>query len=656
VVGALALALPDAAGAALGFRSCSLGECAPLSVPLDHSGAVPGRLALTVRRDSLRPPRGVTLLLPEAAGASTPPSYVWEELLPRQSIVTLEPRGTGAGALRCRDLEAATATDAGREAAACAALLGERRRFYRAADTVEDIELLRRQLGAERLTIAGPGYGSYVAQRYALRYPERVDRLILTQPVDAAGLDPLQRDSVIAARRVLADLCASRCRRFTRDTVLDTQRLISELAAGPLRGSIVGPDGRARAAALTRQELLFILLDSDDSPIARADYPAAVVSALRGDPAPLLRLKRRATETSRARYPRSVSAAAAAAATCEEVRFPWAWHASPAERAEAAYRTDREMDPSAALPFDPGTLVRSEPMRLCSRWPTASEGPPPEPGTMPDVPVLILAAGEEIGSPVEAANRVAARLPRAKLLVTGAPFEPLDDCGERAVRRFMRGERVQDRCPRSRPLVPPTAPLPASIRSLEPVRGVPGRRGQVVGAIAATVGDLIDDYFARGLGDIDSDLFRAGGLRGGSVRIASQSERTVLRRYEFVPGVRLSARWDNESEDIRLGVDGPGRLDGVVTLLESDDELVFRVRGRIGGKRVRTRVPIESRLLAIFAEAELARAAAALPWPVRCGPPYRFSSSSWLDSFLPRRLTPRCASSAAAAMGSPARG
>ena len=655
----VAFALPDAAGAALRFRDCDGGECARLTVPLDHGGTVPGRLSLTVRHDSLRPPRGVTLVLPGAAGAPNPSTYEWEELMAQQDIVIFEPRGTGRGALRCRDLEAATATDAGREAAACAALLGEKRRFYRAADTVEDIELLRRELGAERLTIAAPGYGSYVAQRYALRYPERVERMILTSAVDAAGFDPLYRDSVIAARRVLADLCASRCRRFTRDVNGDTQGLVAELADSPLRGWIVRPDGRRRAATLTRQELLFILLSSDDSPIARADYPAAVVSALRGDPAPLLRLKRRATAGIGSLYPRYASAAAAAAATCEEVRFPWSWNAPPAERAEAAYRTETTMDPSAVFPFDPGALVRSEPMRLCARWPTASAGPPPEPGPMPDVPVLLLADGPEIGAPVETAARVAARFPRAKLLVTGAPFEAFDDCGERAVRRFMRGDRVQDRCPKSGPLIPATAPLPVSIRSLEPVRGLPGRRGQVVRAIGATMGDLIDDYFARVFGNAGfalAGVYRAGGLRGGSIRIATESERTRLTRYEFVRGVRLSSRWDNESEGIRVRVDGPGRLDGALRLLESDDELAFRVRGRLGGRRVRTQVRVESRLLTLFEEAELARAAAALPWPVRCGPPYRFSSSSWLDSFLPRRPTPRCASGAAAATGSPARG
>jgi pimeloyl-ACP methyl ester carboxylesterase len=657
---AVVLVAAEPAGAALRFRDCDGPPCARLSVPLDHSGAVPGRLALLVRHDSLRPPRGVTLVLPGAAGAPAPSSNVWEELMPRQDIVTLEPRGTRRGELRCRDLEAATFTDAGREAAACAVLLGEKRRFFRAADTVEDIELLRAELGVERLTIVAPGYGSYVAQRYALRHPDRVKRMILPSVVDAAGPDPLFRDSVSAARRILDELCRSDCERFTRDAQRDTRTLVTQLASAPLRGSIVGPEGHARAARLSRQELLFILLSSDDNPIVRADYPAAVVSALRGDPAPLLRLKRRATAATASPYPRFASAAAAAAATCEEVRFPWAWHASPAERAEAAHRAEIEMDPGLAAPFDPGTLVRSEPMRLCARWPTASPGPPAEPGPMPDVPVLLLADGAAIGTPVETALRTAARFPSASLLVTEAEFDTYDECRDRAVRRFMRGEPVQRRCPDSGPLIPATAPIPASLRELAPVRGLPGRRGRLVRAVSASVGDLIDDYFARLISDPDglfsvfSGRFRAGGLRGGSVSISSGDETTILRRYEFVPGVRLSGRWDSGSDRIGLRVDGPGGLDGVVRLLTADEELAFRVRGRLGGRRVNTRVRIESRLLSIFAEAELARAAAALPWRV-CAVRHSLSPSSWRGFFSPRPPTPRCRSSAAAPAPSPAR-
>jgi pimeloyl-ACP methyl ester carboxylesterase len=258
-----------------------------------------------VRRvDRRETPDGVTLVLAgrpgEAATRQVVDEYPSEFIetvrsaLPRHDAVVFDQRGTGgSGALRCRDLQAATPTDASREAEACAALLGARRGFYRTEDTVADIEALRGELGAERLTIVAIGYGAYVAQRYALSHPDRVERLVLDSPVDAAGADPLERDSLAAVRRVLALICAKGCG-FTRDPLADTARLSGRMATVPLRGYVVGGDGKRRAATLTPQELLFTIGGGDRDLFARSDYPAAVVSALRGDTAPLFRLKRRA--------------------------------------------------------------------------------------------------------------------------------------------------------------------------------------------------------------------------------------------------------------------------------------------------------------------------------------------------------------------------
>ena len=463
------LVVPDAASAA--FR---------LTVPLDHSGAVPGTLTLTVHRDSKPRASGpVTLVLPHAAGARSGEPYEWEELMPRQQIVTFDPRGTGQRALRCRDLEAADPADAGAEAEACATLLGGRRGLFRVSDTVEDIE------AAPRLDRRGaddhrrPGLRSYVAQRYALRYPQHVRRLILTAVTDAAGMDPLFRDTPAAARRVLTELCRGKlCNRFTRDPVADTARLVSRLVPAPLRGPLVDRFGRTRQSELSREDLFFVLLSGDSNFFTRPDYPAAVTSALNGDPAPILRVARRARDAARGVRPRVFSAAAAAAATCEEVRFPWAWQATPPERTEGARQAEAALAPALTAPFDAHTLAASAPMRLCARWPTMSAAPPPEPGAMPDVPVLVLEDPTHVAAPAEAATRTLARFPRGQLLVTG--LAPLDACAELAVTRFMSGQPIQTRCRRAAALIPPVEPAPTSLRELTPIRGVPGRRGRLL--------------------------------------------------------------------------------------------------------------------------------------------------------------------------------
>ena len=606
------MAVPASAEAKLRFRTCGEASCAALSVPLDHSGAVPGRLSLRVERyhGFGRREREVTLALADRPGEAVLPTdeFPWDES--GRALVRFDQRGTGAGALRCRDLEAAAATDAGREASACATLLGERRAFYRTSDTVEDIEALRVELGVERLSIVGPGYGGYVAQRYAMRYPDHVERLLLVSPADAAGLDPLYRDSMAAVRRVLPELCSSRCGSFTSDALGDTARLVERLAREPLRGTIFGPTGHRRTAALTRQELLFTLMAGDDDLVSQPEYPAAVVSALRGDAAPILREKRRAVTASRNQRPRIVSTATHAATLCEEVRFPWSWHATPAERDAAAVSTETAMDPSLAAPFDPGTLVRSELMRLCRRWPTASPSPPPEPGPMPDIPVLVLVAPDDIGPSLETARRTAARFGRAQVLETSGEFAffglRFSECAASASLRFLAGQRVQDRCRRVPPVLAPARPAPESLSDLTPAGGVSGRRGRLLRAFAVTFGDLIDSFYVDALLNIGPVYFdvglRAGGLRGGSFAITEEEFR--LNRYEYVPGVRLSGRWDIDSDRIGpLHIDGPRSLDGVLRLGE-DEDVSFRVRGRLAGRRVRARLRIPSRFAELFETVE----------------------------------------------------
>jgi len=50
---------------------------------------------------------------------------------------------------------------------------------YTLDNNVEDMEALRRHLGLDKITVIGTSYGGIVALSYAVRYPERVDRLIV---------------------------------------------------------------------------------------------------------------------------------------------------------------------------------------------------------------------------------------------------------------------------------------------------------------------------------------------------------------------------------------------------------------------------------------------------------------------------------------------
>ncbi len=54
-----------------------------------------------------------------------------------------------------------------------------RRADYTLENNIEDIEALRCHLGLERIALLGTSYGGVVAQGYAIRYPKKVEKLIL---------------------------------------------------------------------------------------------------------------------------------------------------------------------------------------------------------------------------------------------------------------------------------------------------------------------------------------------------------------------------------------------------------------------------------------------------------------------------------------------
>src|SRR5947208_1854706 len=92
----------------------------------------------------------------------------------------------------------------------CAAKLGPKRRFFTTADVVADLDMLRAALGADRWTLDGVSYGTFVAEHYALAHPEHVRRLVLDSVVPQEGIDPFQLETIHAVPRVLRAACAER--------------------------------------------------------------------------------------------------------------------------------------------------------------------------------------------------------------------------------------------------------------------------------------------------------------------------------------------------------------------------------------------------------------------------------------------------------------
>jgi pimeloyl-ACP methyl ester carboxylesterase len=285
-----------AAHAAIPFAPCSPAgfQCGQLAVPLDPSGAAGGTLTLNVKRRLAASNPGNTAVVGLAGGpgqAAIPfASKLAQNIAPAlatRDLIVFDQRGTGSsGELRCSGQSTASQ---------CAASIGPSRAFYRTAESVADIEAIRQAAGYSKLVLYGTSYGTKVAEAYAAKYPANVEALVLDSVVLPDGPDVFDRSTLSRVGPVLRQLCgASRCRGISGDPRGDVAALVRRLERNPIRGPVVSATGVQVRRSLTAIDLLDVLLAGDFNPTLRADFPAAVRSALHGDARPILRLQERA--------------------------------------------------------------------------------------------------------------------------------------------------------------------------------------------------------------------------------------------------------------------------------------------------------------------------------------------------------------------------
>ena len=202
-----------------------------------------------------------------------------------------------------------------------------------------------------------------------------------------------------------------------------SRSLAAQLRKHPLSGAVVRRLGHtATPSRWARSSLLDILEAGDLNPALRALLPAAVVSALRHDPAPLLRLNL-LSEGLIPNVPAQTAAAESAArrstkrcsstTTCEETPFPWQ-RAASAPDAPAPKRSPRcDALPALATSTRSTRPPRSTPASmpdcaaLAGRLAAARRA-----GPLPNVPTLILSGEQDLRTPTADARSVAALIPR----------------------------------------------------------------------------------------------------------------------------------------------------------------------------------------------------------------------------------------------------
>jgi pimeloyl-ACP methyl ester carboxylesterase len=408
--------------------------CSTLSVPLDHSGRVGGRLDLKVAAgDDASAPRGVLVLLTGGPGQPGVPfvarlSRPLTPLFAGYRLVMLDQRGTGAGALQCPALQRAMGSSDLRAPPAgavetCGDALGPKRRFFSTADTVADLDLLRRALGVAKLTLDGVSYGTFVAERYALAHPDRVQRLVLDSvvPHDAPLMLPVA--SMRATGRVLRAACAQR--RCGTDPAADLEAVVRRRGDGA--------------------ELLDTLVTLSIIEPTFRGVPEALHSARLGQPAALDRLisgLRQGDDTSAGQLSQGLHAST----LCADTPAPWGDSSTAvAARAPALRRAVDRLSDGDVLPFDRATAGGNGIALTCLSWPPTPAPPAPRAGTsLPPVPVLLLAGDRDLSTPLEWARQEARLAPRGRLVVVAGAGHSVQTrasggAGRRAVTEFLHG-------------------------------------------------------------------------------------------------------------------------------------------------------------------------------------------------------------------------
>jgi pimeloyl-ACP methyl ester carboxylesterase len=588
VLASLALATP--AEGQLHWRGCPEAEgvkCARLHVPLDRSGAVQGNVSLRVARVSFSRHRNRYLMYlsggPGGAGVIEMIDVLLEvpRLISDFTVLGFDQRGTGrSGLLRCPALERDARLRSTKAGEDCARRLGPKRAFYTTPDSVEDMEAIRKAAGADKLTLFGISYGTQLALAYARAYPARVERMILDSTVDPDDTDPFGLAGFRAMAPTLRALCPDGCGGISADPAADLAALTAKLRAAPLRGTWYGARGQQRRGTVRPTAIADLMYDADYNPALRAGLPMAVRAALdHDDAAPLLRLLAASALYAAPSAPRDFSAARYGT-VCEETPLPWPRGTPLADRFRVAQERALALPPSAFFPFDAQVAYADE-IDLCLRWPDPGQPPRPPGGPYPAVPTLLLQGEEDLRTPPEASARVATLMPGAqRVTVPGVGHAIIgadpSGCGRRQLLRFLAGKPVRARCPRVDTDVPATGVPPTALGQLAPAAGLSGRVGRTVSAIDATL-----DYLDFALSPALDEGGAGGGLRGGSYRLG---RRLWLQGFVVVPGVRVTGR-ELRSGALRLRVAGRAAARGQVEVSRHG-----RLRGRLGGRRVRARL------------------------------------------------------------------
>jgi pimeloyl-ACP methyl ester carboxylesterase len=397
--------------------------CATLTVPIDHTGRVPGSRNLQVATENdVNAPKGVLLFLTGGPGQPGVPSAdrIADQRLPELAkdyrFVFIDQRGTGEfGALNCPELQAQIgssdiAVPTPDAVTQCAGLLGATAPLYSTDQTVGDLDQLRQALGVPKMVVDGVSYGTFVAERYALAHPTDVNELVLDSVVPhlATSADSLYLAGLRAQGRVLRLACAT-APACGFDPAADLATIVRQRSAA---------DGVKLFDMLVTYEFIdptYRNPNPNGFPPGSGDVIGAIHAARAGDQARLNTLLQ--FLASGGDPVDEFSSGLHAATLCADMRFAWGNAATPLPVRPLALALVRETLPTQQVwPYTPAVAVGQGFDQTCLHWPVERPGSDTA-ARLPNVPILIVNGDHDLSTPLEWARQEAATGPDVTLTV-----------------------------------------------------------------------------------------------------------------------------------------------------------------------------------------------------------------------------------------------
>jgi pimeloyl-ACP methyl ester carboxylesterase len=367
--------------------------------------------AVRTRSDRGEPSLGTIFAVEGGPGyAATDQPYassllaVLAPVLRRRDLVLVDARGTGtSGALYCDELQKGLVSEQ-IAVGQCAHRLGSRFADYTTAETVADIEQVRKRLGFGRIILYGDSYGTLQGQAYASRFETSLRALILDSAYP--GTDPYYRTLFPAARHGLRVVCR-RAPSCSGDPFARFTRVVRHLHA---------------AGRPTENILQFLLEAGTLAPLSYLHLDEADRLYLAGH---RRRLRRLINAVPPGNGPvHSFSYGLEVTVECNDYRVMWDKTASDEERRAQLAQAVTGLPRDYFSPFGRREYLLSEAAHLvtCLNWPQPPEGglaPPIRPGYHASgrLPVLVLSGEVDDVTSTAEARQVARRFPRSRLYV-----------------------------------------------------------------------------------------------------------------------------------------------------------------------------------------------------------------------------------------------